>query len=84
MPGTVSRRSPAATQDKWIREPLVRWDVSGKRIKTIRYRGYIKMKEEKKAGFTQKWIEDAVKKLLQKEDIYESDMEQIKYLRIGD
>ncbi len=40
------------------------------------------MKEEKKAGFTQKWIEDAVKKLLQKEDIY--DMEQIKYLRIGD
>ena len=42
------------------------------------------MKEEKKAGFTQKWIENAVKKLLQKEDIYESDMEQIKYLRIGD
>ena len=26
------------------------------------------MKEEKKAGFTQKWIEDAVKKLLQKEN----------------
>ncbi|MDE6620718.1 MAG: hypothetical protein K2K74_09595, partial [Lachnospiraceae bacterium] len=34
--------------------------------------------------FTQKWIGDAVKKLLQKEDIYESDMERIKYLRIGD
>lgn len=34
--------------------------------------------------FTQKWIEDAVKKLLQKEDIYESDMEKIKYLRIGE
>ena len=41
------------------------------------------MKEEKKVEFTQKWIEDAVKKLLQKEDIYESDMEKIKYLRIG-
>lgn len=26
------------------------------------------MKEGKKAGFTQKWIEDAVKKLLKKED----------------
>ena len=37
------------------------------------------MKEE-----TLKWIGDAVKKLLQKEDIYESDMEKIKYLRIGD
>ena len=36
-----------------------------------------------KVEFTQKWIEDAVKKLLQKEDIYESDMEKIKYLRIG-
>lgn len=42
------------------------------------------MKEEKKIEFTQKWIGDAVKKLLQKEDIYESDMERIKYLRIGD
>ncbi|MDE7478900.1 MAG: hypothetical protein K2M91_13315 [Lachnospiraceae bacterium] len=42
------------------------------------------MKEEKKVKFTQKWIEDAVKKLLQKEDIYESDMEKIKYLRIGE
>lgn len=42
------------------------------------------MKEEKKVEFTQKWIEDAVKKLLQKEDIYESDMEKIKYLRIGE
>ncbi len=42
------------------------------------------MKEEKKIEFTQKWIGDAVKKLLQKEDIYESDMEKIKYLRIGD
>lgn len=37
----------------------------------------------KKIEFTQKWIEDAVKRLLQKEDIYESDMEKIKYLRIG-
>lgn len=42
------------------------------------------MKEEKKIEFTQKWIGDAVKKLLQKDDIYESDMEKIKYLRIGD
>ena len=42
------------------------------------------MKEEKKVEFTQKWIEDAVKKLFQKEEIYESDMEKIKYLRIGD
>ncbi|MDE7321431.1 MAG: hypothetical protein K2N73_01655 [Lachnospiraceae bacterium] len=42
------------------------------------------MKEEKKIEFTQKWIGDAVKALLQKEDIYESDMERIKYLRIGD
>ena len=42
------------------------------------------MKEEKKIEFTQTWIGDAVKKLLQKEDIYESDMERIKYLRIGD
>lgn len=42
------------------------------------------MKEDKKIEFTQKWIGDAVKKLLQKEDIYESDMEKIKYLRIGD
>ncbi len=42
------------------------------------------MEEEKKIEFTQKWIGDAVKKLLQKEDIYESDMEKIKYLRIGD
>lgn len=42
------------------------------------------MGEEKKIEFTQKWIGDAVKKLLQKEDIYESDMEKIKYLRIGD
>ena len=42
------------------------------------------MKEEKKIEFTQKWIGDAVKKLLQKENIYESDMERIKYLRIGD
>ena len=41
------------------------------------------MKDEKKVEFTQKWIEDAVKKLLEKEDIYESDMEKIKYLRIG-
>ena len=41
------------------------------------------MKDEKKIEFTQKWIEDAVKKLLEKEDIYESDMEKIKYLRIG-
>lgn len=41
------------------------------------------MREERKAGFTQKWIEDAVKKLLQKDDIYESDMKKIKYLRIG-
>ena len=44
----------------------------------------IEMKEEKKIEFTQKWIGDAVKKLLQKEDIYESDMERIKYMRIGD
>ena len=42
------------------------------------------MKEEKKIKFTQKWIEDAVKKMFQKEEIYESDMEKIKYLRIGD
>ena len=42
------------------------------------------MKEEKKVEFTQKWIEDAVKKLFQKEEIYESDMEKIKYLRIGE
>lgn len=42
------------------------------------------MREEKKIEFTQKWIGDAVKKLLQKDDIYESDMERIKYLRIGD
>lgn len=42
------------------------------------------MKEEKTVEFTQKWIGDAVKKLLQKEDIYESDMEKIKYLRIGE
>ncbi len=42
------------------------------------------MKDEKKVEFTQKWIGDAVKKLLGKEDIYESDMEKIKYLRIGD
>lgn len=41
------------------------------------------MEEDKKIKFTQKWIGDAVKKLLQKEDIYESDMEKIKYLRIG-
>lgn len=41
------------------------------------------MKEEKKIKFTQKWIGDVVKKLLQKDDIYESDMEGIKYLRIG-
>ena len=41
------------------------------------------MKDEKKVEFTQKWIGDAVKKLLGKEDIYESDMEKIKYLRIG-
>ena len=44
----------------------------------------IEMIEEKKIEFTQKWIGDAVKKLLQKEDIYESDMERIKYMRIGD
>lgn len=42
------------------------------------------MKEEKKIVFTQKWIGDAVKKFLQKEDIYKSDMERIKYMRIGD
>ena len=42
------------------------------------------MKEAKEVEFTQKWIGDAVKKLLQKEEIYESDMEKIKYLRIGD
>lgn len=42
------------------------------------------MKEEKKVQFTQKWIEGAVKKLLPKEDIYESDMEKITYLRIGE
>ena len=42
------------------------------------------MKEEKKIEFTQKWIGDAVKKFLQKEDIYESDMERIRYMRIGD
>ena len=36
------------------------------------------MKDEKKVEFTQKWIGDAVKKLLEKEDIYESDMENIK------
>lgn len=42
------------------------------------------MNKEKKVEFTQKWIGDAVKKLLQKEDIYESDMERIKYLRIGE
>lgn len=42
------------------------------------------MNQEKKIEFTQKWIGDAVKKLLQKDDIYESDMERIKYLRIGD
>lgn len=42
------------------------------------------MKEEKKIEFTQKWIGDAVKKLLQKDGIYESDMEKIKYMRIGD
>ncbi len=40
--------------------------------------------EEKRIEFTQKWIGDAVKKLLQKDDIYESDMERIKYMRIGD
>lgn len=38
----------------------------------------------KKIVFTQKWIGDAVKKFLQEEDIYESDMERIKYMRIGD
>lgn len=37
-----------------------------------------------KVEFTQKWIEDAVKKLLQKENIHESDMKAIKYLRIGE
>lgn len=42
------------------------------------------MNEEKKIEFTQKWIGDAVKKFLQKEDIYESDMERIRYMRIGD
>ncbi|MDE7247707.1 MAG: hypothetical protein K2N43_07445 [Lachnospiraceae bacterium] len=42
------------------------------------------MSEDERVEFTQKWIEDAVKKLLQKEDIYESDMEKIKYLRIGE
>ena len=42
------------------------------------------MKEEKKIEFTQKWIGDAVKKFLQKEDICESDMERIRYMRIGD
>ncbi len=42
------------------------------------------MKDEKKVEFTQKWIEDAVKNLLQKEEIYESDMKKIKYLRIGE
>lgn len=42
------------------------------------------MQEGKKVEFTQKWIADAVKKLLQKEDIYESDMDRIKYLRIGE
>ena len=42
------------------------------------------MKEEKKIEFAQKWIGDAVKKFLQKEDIYESDMERIRYMRIGD
>lgn len=42
------------------------------------------MNEEKRIEFTQKWIGDAVKKLLQKDDIYESDMERIKYMRIGD
>lgn len=41
------------------------------------------MQKEKRVKFTQKWMEDAVKKLLQKEDIYESDMEKIRYLRIG-
>ena len=40
------------------------------------------MNEEKRIEFTQKWIGDAVKKLLQKDDIYESDMERIKYMRI--
>ena len=42
------------------------------------------MNEEKKIEFTQKWIGDAVKKFLQKEDICESDMERIRYMRIGD
>lgn len=46
--------------------------------------GEKEMNEGRKIIFTQKWIEDAVKKLLQKEDIYESDMERIKYMRIGD
>lgn len=41
------------------------------------------MQEGRKVEFTQKWIEGAVKKLFQKEDIYESDMDRIKYLRIG-
>ena len=53
-------------------------------IKGYMRRGEAEMNEEKKVKFTQKWIGDAVKKLLQKEDIYESDMEKIKYLRIGE
>lgn len=44
----------------------------------------MEMEEGKKLEFTQKWIGDAVRKLLQKEDIYENDMERIKYLRIGE
>lgn len=47
-------------------------------------RRYEAMKEDEKVEFTQTWIEDAVKKLLQKEDIYESDMKKIKYLRVGE
>lgn len=42
------------------------------------------MEDEKQVKFSQKWVEDAVKKLLQKETICESDIKEIKYLRIGE
>ena len=39
---------------------------------------------DKKVAFTQKWVEGAVKRFLQKDEILESDMAKIKYLYIGE
>ena len=41
------------------------------------------MQAESEVVFTQKWMGDAVKTLLQKEEITKGDLEMIKYLRIG-